>query len=109
MKRCAEKLREIGAVASHGYVNARHAHSLLDDILALCQGGQTRYADIHIRDIGASHALAKDLEDSGIYTLSDLANCCHTKLPGKLDVLDALGVTLTALRRLLDLEKEMAA
>lgn len=106
LERGYEKIRELATVASHGRCNAHRAHSLLDDFIAICEGGQTRLADIHIRDTGVTHTLAKAFEEASVFTLTDLANCCVTKLPASLDILDALTVTITALRRVLDLEQE---
>lgn len=105
LKRTAEGLRKIGAIITDPRCNAQLAHAELDNLIRLSRTGHTRLADIHIRDIGENHKLARVFEDAGVNTVGDLAHCCATKMPLSLTILDALKVTLAALRRGVDLER----
>ncbi len=106
LKRVAEGLRTIGAHITGARVNGVLAHAMLDDLIRMSQMGQVRFSDVHIRDTGATSTLCKAFEQQGVYTVGDLANCHASKLPGSVDLMDALHVTLSALRRIMDLERE---
>ncbi len=106
LKRGAEKLREIGAVVSLPKCNAAHAHSLLDDLIKICNGGHTRFADIHISEIGLSHSLTRELDEASIHTVADLAHSCASKLPASINLIDVVKALIAALRRVLELDQE---
>ncbi len=106
LKRVAEGLRTIGALITGEDCHSGKAHSVLDDLIKLRQSSAVRVADLHVREIGASHEFVKMMEDAGIYTIKDLSGCMASKMPASMDIMAALSVTLAALRRVVDLEGE---
>ncbi len=106
LTRIAEGLRTIGAQITSTRCNGTLAHAMLDDLIRMSQMGQVRFADIHNRDIGATHKLAHAADSAGISTIGHLATSNPTKLMAQLDLLDALGLSIAALRRLVDLDQE---
>ena len=105
LDRVAEGMRAAQVRLVRGDV--RGAHAVMDE-LAKEFSNQTRYADISVLDVGACPRLARELDDGGTHTLSDIANSDPGKLAARSNLLAVCHVAIAAIRHILTEERQRA-